>query len=364
MAGEERPQKPAGGTLERVFALIPVALSILFFYLLYRIFQPFLGAIIWALILAILFAPLHTRVRVWLKGRRSLAALAMTLLVILVVVIPVVLLSMVLGRQAAHGITVLADTLSGLQEGNGGGLLNHPSVVWVRETVLPSLNLEKTDFQGPLLAALRKLSATALGWSTAILQNLVRMIFSLFIMLFTLYYVFKDGGAASRYVQSIHPMVAQTRIIRTMQELTVTTFYAGFVTAAVQGLLAGVAFAVLAVPSAFFWGTMTALLSFVPMVGATSIWLPVVIWFLINGATGKAIGLAIWGVGVVSVADNLIKPALISGRMNLHPLLVFFSVLGGLAFFGPLGIILGPLVLVLSLSLLDAFVNASRSAGE
>ncbi|MFQ5457659.1 MAG: AI-2E family transporter, partial [Myxococcota bacterium] len=247
---------------------------------------------------------------------------------------------------------------------NGGeGLLNHPSVIWVRDTILPYLNLEKVDIQGPLLSALRNLSANALGWSTAILQNLVRMVFSLFIMLFTLYYVFKDGGAASQYVQNIHPMVRQTRIIRTMEELTFTTFYAGFVTAAVQGLLAGTAFAVLGVPSAFFWGTMTALMSFVPMVGATSIWLPVVIWFVIQGSMAKAIGLALWGVGVVSVADNLIKPALISGRMNLHPLLVFFSVLGGLGFFGALGIILGPLVLVLSLALLDAIANASRSTG-
>ncbi len=222
------------------------------------------------------------------------------------------------------------------------------------------MNLDNVEFRNSLLKALRQLSSAALGWSTAILQNLVKMFFGLFIMLFTLYYVFKDGGAARDYLDRIHPMIRQTRVVTTLEELTLTTFYAGFVTAAVQGFLAGAAFAVLGVQSAFFWGTMTALMSFVPIMGATSIWLPMVFWFAITGATGKAIGLAIWGVSVVSVADNLIKPALISGRMNLHPLLVFFAVLGGLGYFGALGIILGPLVLVLSLGLLDAFVAGSR----
>jgi predicted PurR-regulated permease PerM len=179
-------------------------------------------------------------------------------------------------------------------------------------------------------------------------------------MLFTLYYVFKDGGAAREYLDNVHPMIRDSHVTKTLEDLTLTTFYAGFATAAAQGFLAGAAYAVLGVPSAFFWGAMTGIMSFVPVMGATSIWLPMVVWFAFTGATGKAIGLAIWGVSVVSVADNLIKPALISGRMNLHPLLVFFAVLGGLGYFGPLGIILGPLVLVLTLGLLDAFTAGSR----
>lgn len=343
-----------------MLALFPVALSILFFYLLFQIFQPFLGAIAWALILSILFTPLHRKIRHRLKERKSLAAFVMTLLVIGVIVIPAVILSIVLARQAAHGISMVADTVSKMENDSSGAVLNHPLVLKARDTVLPIVNLDNVEFRNSLLKALRQLSSAALGWSTAILQNLVKMFFGLFIMLFTLYYVFKDGGAARDYLDRIHPMIRQTRVVTTLEELTLTTFYAGFVTAAVQGFLAGAAFAVLGVQSAFFWGTMTALMSFVPIMGATSIWLPMVFWFAITGATGKAIGLAIWGVSVVSVADNLIKPALISGRMNLHPLLVFFAVLGGLGYFGALGIILGPLVLVLSLGLLDAFVAGSR----
>jgi predicted PurR-regulated permease PerM len=350
--------------MDRVFTLIPIALFILFFYLLYRIFAPFLGSIAWALILGILFMPLHRRLLMRLKSRRTLTAFLMTLLVILVIVIPAAFLSMVLARQAAHGISLVADAIGGLEGGDGSGLAGHPTVLKVRDWVSPYLDLQQWDMQAAVLEALRKLSRQALNQSTTILQNVVRMIFSLFIMLFTLYYVFKDGGSAARYVEGIHPMLRQTRLFRTLEELTFTTFYAGFVVAAVQGFLAGIAFAVLGVPSAFFWGAMTALMSFVPLVGATSIWFPIVIWFAVQGAWGKAIGLALWGAGVVSVADNLIKPALISGRMNLHPLLVFFSVLGGLGLFGPLGVVLGPLVLVLCLGLLDSLVTRPTSAGD
>jgi predicted PurR-regulated permease PerM len=362
MAQEGNARKPARPAMDRVFALIPVALFILFFYLLYRIFAPFLGSIAWALILGILFMPLHRRLLTRLKSRRTLSAFLMTILVILVIVIPAGFLSVVLARQAAHGISLVADAIGGLDGGSGTD--SQPLLSRLQLWVSHYVDLDQVDAQGAILEALRKLSKRALNSSTTILQNVARMIFSLFIMLFTLYYVFKDGGSAARYVESIHPMIRQTRLFRTLEELTFTTFYAGFVVAAVQGFLAGVAFAVLGVPSAFFWGAMTALMSFVPLVGATSIWLPIVIWFAVSGAWGKAIGLALWGAGVVSVADNLIKPALISGRMNLHPLLVFFSVLGGLGLFGPLGVVLGPLVLVLCLGLLDVLMARPAGAGD
>ncbi len=115
--------------MDRVLALFPVALSILFFYLLFQIFQPFLGAIAWALILSILFTPLHRKIRHRLKERKSLAAFVMTLLVIGVIVIPAVILSIVLARQAAHGISMVADTVSKMENDSSGAVLNHPLVL-------------------------------------------------------------------------------------------------------------------------------------------------------------------------------------------------------------------------------------------
>jgi predicted PurR-regulated permease PerM len=359
--GNGEPGRSAG---DLIFALIPVALFALFFYLLYRIFSPFLGSIAWAVILGILFAPVHRRLLRLLRNRRRWAALIMTLLVILVIVIPGTFFTVVLARQAGRGLSLVADSVARFQEQPGDGVLHWPIVQRVQSAISPYLDLKKIDVSGAVLEAIKNFSAKALNQSTEILGNMVRLIISLLIMLFTLYYVFKDGGAAMGYIEQIHPMVRQTGFFHRLQELTITTFYAGFVVASVQGLLAGIAFAVLGLPSAFFWGTMTALMSFVPLVGAASIWAPAALWLGLHGEWGRAIALALWGVAVVSVADNVLKPALISGRTNLHPLLVFFSVLGGITLFGPLGVILGPLVLVLCLGLLDSMRPASEAAGD
>jgi predicted PurR-regulated permease PerM len=355
---------PARSIASQAFTLIPIGLFVLLFYLLYRIFSPFLGSIAWAIILGMLFTPIHRRLLVELRFRRRLAALTMTLVVILVIVIPGTFMSVVLARQAVKGVTALADTVGKLQLEGPGSVMNKPYVVRIQKSIGPYLDLDEKSARSAVIDALQNLSRKALNWSTQLVGNIVRLFFSLFVMLFTLYYIFKDGGAAMRYVEGIHPMIRQTRLFRTLEELTFSTFYAGFVVAAVQGVLAGLAFVVLGVPSAFFWGAMTALMSFVPFVGATSIWLPVTIWFALQGDWPRAIGLAIWGVGVVSLADNFLKPALISGRMRLHPLLVFFSVLGGLSLFGPIGVILGPLVLVLCLGLLDTMVGHPVAAGD
>jgi predicted PurR-regulated permease PerM len=364
MIGSGRQEQETRSAGDQIFALIPIGLFVLFFYLLYRIISPFLGSIAWALILGILFAPVHGRLLALLRGRRRWGALIMTLLVILIIVIPGTFLSVVLARQAAHGISVVADTIGHLKESSTGGLPHSLFVQRIQHAIATYVDLDKIDVSGALLDTLKNLSAKALDRSTAILGNVAKLVFSLFIMLFTLYYVFKDGGTAMSYVERIHPMIRQTGLFQRLQELTVTTFYAGFVVAFVQGALAGVAFAVLGLPSPFFWGAITALMSFVPLVGAVSIWAPAALWFGMHGEWGRAIGLAIWGTAVVSAADNVLKPTLISGRMNLHPLLVFLSVLGGLSLFGPLGVILGPLVLVLCLGLLDSMTIGPKSAGD
>ena len=262
------------------------------------------------------------------------------------------------------GASNVTDAIAQLGQDGSGRVSSIPFYKKAEAFVTSYVDLKEANVRETLLKAIQQLSEKALDFSTSLLGNAARMIFHLFVMLFTLYYIFKDGASAVRYVEGIHPMIRESRMFRTLEELTFTTFYAGFIVAAVQGTLAGLAFAILGVPSALFWGAMTSLMSFVPFVGATSIWLPIVIWFAIQGAWAKAIGMAIWGISVVSLADNILKPALISGRLNLHPLLVFFSVLGGLGFFGALGVILGPLVLVLCLGILNSIVARPSPAGD
>ncbi len=346
-----------------VAALIPLALFVFAFYLLYQVLAPFLASIAWAIILGMLFTPLHRRLLIRLRFRRTIAALVMTLLVVLVIVIPATLTSVVVARQAVKGVSAVGDAISRLGQGPAT-LAQNPLGVALEERVAQYVDLNRADVQSATLKSLQNVSKRLIDFSTSALRNVVSLFFGLFVMLFALYYIFKDGEAATRYFEGIHPLIRQTRLFHTLEELTFTTFYAGFVNAAVQGVLAGLAYGVLGVPSALFWASITAFMSFIPFMGAASVWIPVAIWLGIAGSWAKALGMALWGIGVVSMSDNFIKPALISGRMNLHPLPVFFAVLGGLLYFGPLGLILGPFVLVLCLGFLNSMVAPPRAAGD
>jgi predicted PurR-regulated permease PerM len=243
-------------------------------------------------------------------------------------------------------------------------LTQHPLFLALEERVSQYVDLNRADVQSALLKTLQNVSQRLLDFSTSAIRNVASLFFGLFVMLFTLYYIFKDGEAAARYIEAIHPMIRQTRLFHTLEELTITTFYAGFVNAAVQGVLAGLAYAVLGVPSPVFWASITAVMSFIPFMGATSIWLPVALWLGLVASWPKALAMVLWGALVVSMSDNFIKPALISGRMNLHPLMVFFAVLGGILFIGPIGLILGPFVLVLCLGFLNSLVARPSQAGD
>jgi len=363
MTDDNRSGQPVGPGMAQVAALIPLALVVFAFYLLYRVLAPFLASIAWAIILGMLFTPLHRRVLVWLRFRRTTAALVMTLLVILVIVIPATLTSVVIARQAVKGVGVMGDAIQGLGQGPES-LTHHPLFLAIEERVDQYVDLSRAQVQSAILKTLQNVSQRLLDFSTNLLRNVATLFFGLFVMLFTLFYIFKDGETATRYVEGIHPMIRQTRLFHTLEELTLTTFYAGFVTAAVQGVLSGLAYAVLGVPSPAFWGSITAIMSFIPFMGATSIWLPIAIWLGFSGSWPAALGMALWGALVVSMSDNFIKPILISGRMNLHPLLVFLAVLGGILFLGPLGLILGPFVLVLCLGFLNSLVAQPASGGD
>jgi predicted PurR-regulated permease PerM len=363
MTDDDRSGQPMGPGMAQVAALIPLALFVFAFYLLYRVLAPFLASIAWAVILGMLFTPLHRRLLVRLRFRRTTAALVMTLLVILVIVIPATVTSVVIARHAVKGVSAIGDAISNLGQ-SPESLTQHPLFLALEERVSQYVDLNRADVQSALLKTLQNVSRRLLDFSTSAIRNVATLFFGLFVMLFTLYYIFKDGEGATRFIEGIHPMIRQTRLFHTLEELTITTFYAGFVNAAVQGALAGLAYAVLGVPSALFWASITAFMSFIPFMGATSIWLPVALWLGFSASWPKALGMILWGTLVVSMSDNFIKPALISGRMNLHPLMVFFAVLGGILFIGPIGLILGPFVLVLCLGFLNSLVTRPEQAGD
>jgi predicted PurR-regulated permease PerM len=181
--------------------------------------------------------------------------------------------------------------------------------------------------------------------------------------LFALYYLLKDGAQFKKNILELSPFSEQeTKNIYTKLALSIKSVWAGtLLIALVQGLLAGVGFWIFGLPQPALWGTLTIITALVPVVGTALIWLPASIYLFSTGATGMALGLFLWGAILVGSIDNFLRPKLIERYMKVHPFFILVSVLGGLSLFGPLGFLLGPLVLSLILALLEIYPEFLKS---
>jgi predicted PurR-regulated permease PerM len=189
------------------------------------------------------------------------------------------------------------------------------------------------------------------------------MIVELLITLFTLFFFFRDRRAILRALRSLVPLSeAETdEVFLRVTDTVYATIYGTLVVAMVQGASGGLMFWWLGLPAPLLWGVVMALLAIVPILGPFVVWVPAAIFLALEGSWGKALILTAWGMGVISLIDNLLYPVLVGKKLRLHTLPVFFSILGGLSLFGPSGIILGPVALAVTVALLDVWRR--RTAG-
>jgi len=190
--------------------------------------------------------------------------------------------------------------------------------------------------------------------------NVAFFFFQLFFTLFTAFYLFRDGPALLERLRRGLPLdeVYREGLFYIAHNVLYATVYSSFVVALVQGLLGGITFAVLGIQAPLFWGVAMGLFSLLPAVGPWLIWLPAALVFLLEGKWGYAIALLVVGVLVISLVDNILRPALISGRAQMNGLLVFISILGGIAAFGVLGLVLGPILVALGVALIEHYTAA------
>jgi predicted PurR-regulated permease PerM len=184
------------------------------------------------------------------------------------------------------------------------------------------------------------------------------------LVVFTMYYLFRDGERVKRALHEVLPLEweqSHAIFVRT-HEVISASVYGVVVIAAIQGILGGLTFWALQLPSPLMWGAVMVLLSMIPVVGSTIVWVPTAIYLILSGSWIRGVILIAVGAGVIAMVDNLLRPRLVGGRTRLHELLVFFSVLGGLQVFGILGIVVGPVVVAITLALLDVFRQVQRPA--
>jgi len=337
--------------------MLIISLIILSFYLFYVVFSPFVIPIVWAMILAFVFYPLYRWLNRRLKGRKSLCALVMTAFVVLLIVFPAVYILSMLAHEA---ISAYAFFENGLKTGRFQPILelkDHPLIQGVWQRLNQYVDLSDLDLNSLLLENLRKVSVFAINQTSRVIRGFSFIIINFGLVTISLYYVFKDGDQLLKKIREAIPLVPQDKVLlfARLEEMVHATIYGGILVALLQGFLGGLAFWFLGLPSPVFWGTVMVFLSFLPIVGPFLVWGPVVLYFFFEGTFFKGIVLLVWGGAVVGLSDNFLRPILISKRTKLHTMLLFFGVLGGIKSFGLLGLIVGPLVVTICMTILDIY---------
>jgi predicted PurR-regulated permease PerM len=343
----EEPRPPAGRwpPREKVLTTVLLAGTALSFYVCYRLALPFLPAITWALALAVIAYPLHDRVLGFL-GRPNLTAALSVLLVAVLIVAPGAFLAQQLVSQASRGLEAMkAQTEEGRWQ---AALEANPGLARALNLVAPNEDV-------------RGMTERATGAAASYLSSLVGgslwALAQLLITFFTLFYMFRDRRVLLRGVRSLLPLSQSEtdKLFARVADTVYATFYGTFAVSFIQGVLGGLMFWWLGLPAPLLWGVAMFLLSLVPVLGAPVVWAPAAIFLAASGSWGKALLLAGWGLVVIGSIDNLLYPVLVGDRVRMHTLLVFFSVIGGIMLFGAAGLVLGPVAVVVTTSLLEVW---------
>jgi predicted PurR-regulated permease PerM len=345
---------------EHVFLIFTLFLTLLSIFLLYRILSPFLSSMIWAVLLAIVFYPFFQKLQRLLKKREFLSALIMTMLVLIIIVLPFTLLLVSLASEVVdvyHGVEEMIKT--GQLQAYLEKAKEIPVLKWVLARLGQHIDFSQTDPVPLLLKNLKQISTFIFNQTTTLLKEFSTFIVGFFFTLLSLYYLFKDGSRFFKGLKEIVPLPSKERnlLIQRFKDMIYATIYGGILIAIIQGILGGLSFWALGLASPIFWGTAMALLSFIPIGGTALIWVPAAIFLLIGGALLKGLILLGVGVFVISMVDNFLRPFFISARTNIHPLLLFFAVLGGIQAFGLIGLVAGPLVATLFLTLVEIYTQ-------
>lgn len=346
---------------ESLFNLLFMALVIAAFYLFYRIMSPYFSTLAWAAILTIIFYPPFKMVNRLYRNRRGWASITMTVLVIIVIILPSGFLLNLIAREL---IDVYLYSEQFIREGRHliffEGLKKVDLVQRLWEALDRYFDLANVDLKALLLDNLKRLSIEVAGQASPFIKGLSAGIFQFFLMSVALFFFFRDGEKALTKIKALIPLPSRERekILKRMVEMIQATIYGGIVVALVQGGFGALGFLILGLPSPLFWGTVMAFLAFFPVIGPFLVWIPAAVLLVFQGAYAKAVILGVWGATLVSLSDNFLRPIIISGRTQIHPLLLFFGILGGLTVFGFLGFIAGPLVITICLAIVDIYTAA------
>lgn len=344
----------------RFFLLLLLVVSLAFVWVLW----PFFGAAFWGAIFALMFTPLFLRLLKAMPGRRTLAALTTLIIILVLVILP-------LGLIVASLVQEASAVYQRMQSGEFSVGIYFQQVysalpAWA-VSVLDRFGLSSTGvIQERVSASLSKGSQFLATQALNIGQNAFNFIISFFVMLYLVFFLLRDGGVLARRIRDAVPL--ESGIKRELSGKFVTVIRAtvkgNVVVAMLQGALGGLIFWMLGIHAPVLWGTLMAFLSLLPAVGAALVWGPVAIYFLATGDLGKALVLTAFGVLVIGLVDNILRPLLVGKDTKMPDYVVLVSTIGGMAIFGLNGFVIGPVVAAMFMAGWDLFAKAREEALE
>lgn len=338
---------------ENAARAVLVALLVLTLYLMYLIFKPFLPGIAWAIVLTVAFEPLYRRLVGWLRGREWTAAILLSALVAAFIAVPSVLAVL----KVAHGI---ADAYAWAEEraATGGSILSdveaNPWVARLMGWVRAHVDVAALDLQSMTLSAFKAVGGSLAGQTRALVANVIGTGLTLIVLLVTMTVLFHEGPRLVQAVRWFLPLSEEDKeaVFRNLRDVTRSVFFGVLLTALVQAIVGAIGFAVVGLPSPITFGTAMFFCALLPM-GTAVVWAPAALWLFLAGHPVKGAFMLVWGMGVVGLVDNFLRPYFIGRGLRMHMLLVFFGVFGGMLAFGLIGLFTGPLVITLFLFLME-----------
>lgn len=337
--------------------LVLVALATLLFAL---ILWPFFGAVCWAVFIAIVFWPMHQRLLRESHGRAGLASAVSLAAILLIVILPLALVTASITQEAS---VMVARLRSG--EINLGGYFQRfidALPAWA-QGVLQRLGMTDLGLlQQKILSALGNSGQALTSRAFSIGQITVDFVVGFFVMLYVLFFLFRDGDRLAVAIQKRIPLREEHthRLLTQFATVVRATVKGNIVVALVQGALGSLAFWVLGLPGAMLWGAVMAVLSLLPAVGAALVWGPVAAYFFFAGEVVKGVGLTLWGVLVIGLVDNFLRPILVGRDTRMPDYLVLVATLGGIVVFGLNGFVIGPVIAAVFLVSWDMLAAARQ----
>jgi len=336
-----------------------MAVTAVALYLCWRMVEPFIRVLIWAAVLAMLFYPACRFLQVRTR-RPALSAALSVLLVLVTVIAPLTFVGVAVVHQATDLVYRAQEFLQAARADP------ESQARWkaVLEALKHNVDVEQMLSSDELRQKVSSLGQRLLEGSASILGGLFGLLTSMVLVVFTLYYLFRDGERIVKRLPDIIPLPRDESlaIMRRTNEIISASVYGVLVIAMIQGTLGGLMFWALGIPSALLWGVVMIIMSTVPMAGSALVWAPAAIFLVLTNHYGKAAILLVFGVGVIGTVDNLLRPRLVGSKTRMNELFIFFSVLGGLSAFGILGLLIGPVILGITIALLDVFRRGAQAS--